>query len=243
MSAVQAGPTAVRAAIAAAAATGPFFELAIVAASSPGQWRHSRMAYADLAGLAAAYAARLGTREPRVTASILHLDAAARLWSPVMACGLLHGVVPDLSGLLVTAGSPIRFGIRDPAGWAAPTPADLAELSAATVEGQLRRIAAALPARLTAGLLRGNSASAMTGALGELVRANPRLAGPARQLAGLLLSTAGLRGSGDLTDAALSFRRRSCCLYYRVPGGGLCGDCCLDRPPASEPRRDGPASG
>ena len=83
----------------------------------------------------------------------------------------------------------------------------------------------------------------MTGALGELVRANPRLAWLARQLAGLLLSTLGLRGGGDLADAALTFRRRSCCLYYRVPGGGLCGDCCLDRPPGREPRRDGPASG
>lgn len=27
----------------------------------------------------------------------------------------------------------------------------------------------------------------------------------------------------------LAFRRRSCCLYYRVPGGSTCGDCCLIR--------------
>jgi FhuF 2Fe-2S C-terminal domain len=235
VSAIKARPAATRAAIATAAATGPFFQLAIVDVTRPGQWRP---ADADLVGLAAAYAARLGSREPRVTASILHLDAAARLWSPVLACGLLNGVVPDLSGLLVTAGPPVRFGIPAPAGWAAPTPADLAELSAATVTDQLRRIAAALPARLTAGLLRGNSASAMTGALGQLVRADPRLAAPARQLAALLLSTPELRGGGELTDAALGFRRRSCCLYYRVPGGGLCGDCCLDRPPGDgEPAR------
>ena len=114
VSAVQAGPTATRAAIAAAAATGPFFQLAIVDASTPGQWRLRRRG--PLRSLAAAYAARLGTREPRVSASILHLDVGRRLWSPVSACGLLHGVVPDLSGLLVTAGSPIRFGIRNPAG-------------------------------------------------------------------------------------------------------------------------------
>jgi hypothetical protein len=240
VNAVQAGPAAARAAIAAAAAAGPFFQLAVVEESTPGQWRP---ADADLGGLAEVAAARLGTHEPRVTASILHLDAAARLWSPVLACGLLHGVVPDLSGLLVTTGPPIRFGVRAPAGWAAPTPADLAELSAAIVAGQLRRIAAALPARMTAGLLRGNSASAMTGALGELVRANPLLAGPARQLAGLLLTTPELRGSGELTDDALSFRRRSCCLYYRVPGGGLCGDCCLERAPAREPHRSDPADG
>ncbi len=30
--------------------------------------------------------------------------------------------------------------------------------------------------------------------------------------------------------SAWTFRRRSCCLYYRVPGGGICGDCVLRRP-------------
>jgi ferric iron reductase protein FhuF len=29
----------------------------------------------------------------------------------------------------------------------------------------------------------------------------------------------------------MTFRRQSCCLYYRLPGGGLCGDCCFQRPP------------
>ncbi|MGH3614812.1 MAG: (2Fe-2S)-binding protein [Pseudonocardia sp.] len=28
-------------------------------------------------------------------------------------------------------------------------------------------------------------------------------------------------------DVAWTFRRRSCCLYYRVRDGGLCGDCVL----------------
>ncbi|MFC9282623.1 (2Fe-2S)-binding protein [Streptomyces collinus] len=42
------------------------------------------------------------------------------------------------------------------------------------------------------------------------------------------------------THPAPAFRRRSCCLYYRVPGGGICGDCCFTRPPGSSP---GAASG
>ena len=29
--------------------------------------------------------------------------------------------------------------------------------------------------------------------------------------------------------------------YYRLPGGGLCGDCCFDRPPGTRSRR-GPRS-
>ncbi|MDF3301711.1 (2Fe-2S)-binding protein [Streptomyces tropicalis] len=32
------------------------------------------------------------------------------------------------------------------------------------------------------------------------------------------------------------FRRRSCCLYYRVSGAGVCGDCCFSRAPHPSPR-------
>jgi iron complex transport system ATP-binding protein len=38
-----------------------------------------------------------------------------------------------------------------------------------------------------------------------------------------------------LSDAIVfsdaGYRRTSCCLYYRVPGGGLCGDCVLTTQP------------
>ena len=34
--------------------------------------------------------------------------------------------------------------------------------------------------------------------------------------------------AGGYGDRLWTFRRRSCCLYYRVPGsGGLCDDCVL----------------
>jgi|GEM_PF-1837329 hypothetical protein len=49
-----------------------------------------------------------------------------------------------------------------------------------------------------------------------------------------LLGTGRLRGTGQLTGTGLAFRRRSCCLYYRLPGGGLCGDCCLRRVPGGD---------
>ncbi|MEU9111287.1 (2Fe-2S)-binding protein [Streptomyces sp. NPDC048483] len=32
-----------------------------------------------------------------------------------------------------------------------------------------------------------------------------------------------------LTVSPLAYRRRNCCLYYRVPGMGTCGDCVLNR--------------
>jgi len=44
-----------------------------------------------------------------------------------------------------------------------------------------------------------------------------------------LLGHGPLRGSGHLTihNGRLRFTRRSCCLYYRLDGGGTCGDCPL----------------
>jgi hypothetical protein len=42
---------------------------------------------------------RYRTTERRVGASLVQLGHAARLWSPVLACALGHGVIPDLTHL------------------------------------------------------------------------------------------------------------------------------------------------
>ncbi|WP_297795301.1 (2Fe-2S)-binding protein, partial [Mycobacterium sp.] len=42
-----------------------------------------------------------------------------------------------------------------------------------------------------------------------------------------LLDTGVLAGSGVITGPQLGLRRRSCCLFYRLPGGSLCDDCVL----------------
>jgi FhuF 2Fe-2S C-terminal domain len=220
-------PQQVRAALAAAARAGQFFRLDLLGEDLPAAWRP---AGAGLAGLAADTARRLGTSEPRVAASILHLSLAARVWSPVLHCALVSGVVPELGSLFITAGPPVRLGTTGLAGWTAPDAAELPGLCGAAVTAPLRQIESGLPTRLPAGLVLGNSASAMAGAIGVLVRARPDLARPAVQLGRTLLQTEGLRGGGAFS-AGLTFRRTSCCLYYRVPGGALCGDCCLDRVP------------
>ncbi|MFD7559857.1 (2Fe-2S)-binding protein, partial [Streptomyces sp. NPDC059835] len=55
--------------------------------------------------------------------------------------------------------------------------------------------------------------------------------GAAVDLAGDLLGEGGaLAGTGTFIHEeglGVAFVRRSCCLYYKVPGGGLCGDCVL----------------
>jgi FhuF 2Fe-2S C-terminal domain len=235
----------VRSALAAVAELGPFFRLDIHDGRAWPGWEPVRgLGPAGLAGLADSYARQLGTHELRVAVSSLQLSLAARLWSVVTGCALLGGVVPDLSALLLSAGPPIRLGLRHPAGWlvtptgaADETAGELAATVAAVVGRSLDELTVALPAAPARDLQRGNSASAMTGALGVLARARPGLRVPAAALAAALLQTPDLAGTGTLAAAGplaglgLAFRRRSCCLYYRVPAGGLCGDCCFTRPP------------
>jgi hypothetical protein len=235
----------VRDALLTAAQVGPFFRLEIGAPVTPPDWQPVRgLRAAQLTGLAAGTAGQLGTAEIRVAASVLHLSLAARLWAPVLASGLLRGVIPDLASLAVGSDLPVRLALADPAGRLADSTAQLTVLSLATVGQQLRKLESALPASLPGGLLRGNSASAMMGALGVFAAAYPGLAGQTAALAQALLCSDGLRGAGVLspsrTPGPLSFRRRSCCLYYRVPGGGLCGDCCLTEPPSSPGNRSQP---
>ncbi|MFF2954781.1 (2Fe-2S)-binding protein [Kitasatospora sp. NPDC057965] len=241
------------------AAVGPYF--ALDAATGPAQapppgFRPLREFYAPgpdgpLARRVREVARRLGTAEPRVAASVLHLGLAARFCSVGLGAAVLLGEVPDLG--------PERAWVRVPEQgpidlWlpyrptAEPTaPADRAPLAdrfrRTVVEGQLADLAAAVRSvvPLSEGLLRGNTASALAGALRVLDAQAPHVP-PARALVAELLARPPLAGTGTLTGtpAGAAFRRTSCCLYYRVgPRAGVCGDCCFTRPPG--PRRTGPA--
>jgi hypothetical protein len=163
--------------------------------------------------LAAQTGQRLGVQEDRVAVSTFQLGYAARLWSPVLACALAGRIVPDLGRLQVGTGLPLRLWLPAAAGWHVPDDGMLADaLYQVVVTDHLAP-------------LWGNAASAMIGSVTVLTLARPGLAQPARLVAGHLLATGLLRGTGSFTGPGLEFRRNSCCLYYRVPGGGLCGDC------------------
>jgi ferric iron reductase protein FhuF len=224
-------PAEVAHALAAAAAIGQFFELGTDAAG-PG-WRPATAFYPD--GFLAGAKDRLPEAEPRVAASIAQQSYAARLWSPVLGSGLLAGVVPDLVRLRIRdqEAAPLTLALPRPAGRRADDLATLAELSyRVVVTGHLEPLTLALADEVADGLLWGNAASALAGALGVLVRARPGLRDRATALAAALLAHGRLADTGQLgvTGDGLSFRRRSCCLYYRLPGGALCGDCGLARP-------------
>ncbi|MEO3841723.1 MULTISPECIES: (2Fe-2S)-binding protein [unclassified Streptomyces] len=219
-------PAVVAAALEDVAALGPFFALAV---AGPGDgWHPVAGTYArGAADLVAATAGRYGTAELRIGASLVQFGHASRLWSPVLACALLHGVLPDLTGLQrADEGPALRLPV--PAGRPAPAAARLPEvLYEEVVTRHLEPLAAGLRVKVAAGLLYGNAASALVGAAAALRAARPALGDPLTRLTGALLCTGRLAGTGLLTGPGLTFRRRSCCLYYRVPGGGTCGDCSL----------------
>ncbi|MFE6171288.1 (2Fe-2S)-binding protein [Streptomyces sp. NPDC056464] len=178
--------------------------------------------------------------ELRIAASVAQQGLAARLWSVTLGCAALYGRIPDLAPRLLH---------WDPDGsapddlWLAEVrslPADPATVADAVLHGHLEPLNAVLGARyrVAAGLLWGNAGSALAGAARQLdrwARAGGRTyAAGARTLTAELFTHPLLAGTGTFT--ATAFRRRSCCLYYRVPGGGVCGDCCFTRAPRSSPR-------
>ncbi|MFI9628976.1 (2Fe-2S)-binding protein [Streptomyces sp. NPDC052042] len=178
-------------------------------------------------------AARHRTRERRVAASIAQLGLAARLWSITLGPAALTGRFPDLPPDALywdpRASSPDDL-------WLSTTrtlPATADRIRHVVQRGHLVPLAEAIhrDGPLSDRLLWGNAGSALAGALRQLVdwaRVNdrPDAAARARALTAELFDHPDLRNTGAPHGTA--FRRRSCCLYYRCPAGGLCGDCVFE---------------
>jgi hypothetical protein len=210
-----------------------FFALAV--GGDAAGWHPVRQSYADgCADLIDATVRRYHTTDLRIGASLVHLGHATRLWSPVLACTLAHGVVPDLKDLQ-RADDGAQLRMPEPVGEAVNSPsADL--LYRIVVQQHMEPLAAGLPVELAHALLAGNIASALVGASRALLSARPDLRRPIVRITNSLLDTGMLAGSGMITSPHLGFRRRSCCLFYRIPGGSVCGDCVFRRTPRSNRR-------
>lgn len=202
---------------------GGFFALTV--GGDPAGWHPVAQSYAaGYADLIEATSRRYGAADLRIGASLVHLGHAARLWSPVLACVLARAVIPDLADLQ-RADDGAQLRLPEPAGETASPCPDL--LYRVVVADHLEPFAAGLRIKLAPGLLHGNIASALVGTSRQLLAARPDLRASIAKVTSELLSTGKLAGTGAITSADLDFRRNSCCLYYRVPGGGMCGDCAL----------------
>ncbi|TQS46276.1 (2Fe-2S)-binding protein [Cryptosporangium phraense] len=159
--------------------------------------------------------AAIGAPEPRIGASILFQGFAARLWSLTLGPLSIAGVVPDLAPDRLwwrSANGSLTLGLE-------PVEATADGVFRTVVDQHLLPLVDATQqrVRLPTALLWGNAASALVGTVRVLNTA--RGWDSARDL----LERGPLRG----TLAGPDLQRRSCCLFYRVPHGGLCGDCAL----------------
>ncbi|WP_017591736.1 (2Fe-2S)-binding protein [Nocardiopsis potens] len=236
-------PGALRRALEDIARINPFFEVPALPADRvrplADLWRDPDYLDAQVAAVRARLAERAGTAphrvEARVAASLFFQGAAARLLSPAAASVLCHGVLADPGSLgwrtdAFGALAPARTGDRAHA--AGPGGA-AAALHRHVLTAVLAPLAGAVRARtpVASRLLWGDAASALAGALQALARARPGTAGAASRTGAELLAAPPLAGLGGPaepgTGVAESFVRTTCCLYYRLPGAGKCGDCAL----------------
>ncbi|MER7463677.1 (2Fe-2S)-binding protein [Streptomyces sp. NPDC097981] len=213
------------------AAVGPFFSVPCGQEPPGDGYRPLNELYgARLEPYVAEVGRRIGTGPGRVAASTAQFGIASRLWSLALGCAALGGRVPDLGAdrvwwRLPAAGS-LELWLPRPGQGDLPAGA-LGE----TVLGNLGSLDARLRERygVSPKVLRGNTASGLVGALRVLTDRVP--GGPAVSLVAELLAEGGaLGGTGTFIHEeglGVAFARRSCCLYYQVPGGGLCGDCVL----------------
>jgi hypothetical protein len=164
--------------------------------------------------------------ETRVAASTMSLGLFARLIAPPLGSVVLERPLPaitlDEALWQPTDGGPWQLALTGP-----EAPADPARVITETILPLAELISSRYSLSLQ--ILIGNIASGAFGAIRMIGQARHDLAGPAQEVGRDLLSES-LQGTGTLKP---DFRRSSCCLYYRIPGGGYCGDCVLT---AAEPK-------
>jgi len=206
---------------------GPYFAVGTGPVNE--DWRSVDQLYTDsalLAEIIGRVQARMDAAEQRVAASTFFLGFAARLWSIGLGALVGHELLPDLGAaqlLVRESGGQIQLHIEHPVAWQGN---DLEPMLADMVfDEHLARLSAALRrlGPISDKLLRGNAASALLGA--ARVFDGNATTGRGWQLARRLCADERL--SDTIRFSKIGYRRTSCCLYYRVPRGGLCGDCSL----------------
>lgn len=168
----------------------------------------------------------------RLAASSFQLNVVSRLVSPVLGSAVVSGAVPlftpDSVRWLRTEGHSPYFEIADVEWASAPTPVRAAELISdsllTTIVSPLNE-ALKTTASLSDRVSWGNTISAANGAVTVMAMSRPDLEQSGRALVRALLDIGPLQDTGDVDGGR--FVRRSCCLFYQAPSGGLCGDCVL----------------
>jgi hypothetical protein len=170
--------------------------------------------------------------EVRVAASLLHLGLVARLLAPMLGAALVAGVLPVATGrqvhLRLAGSNPMPLAVTGATTVPAVGAAAGEALARYWLDPVIERLSASVCGRysLSRRIAQGNVASAAAGALRGAVTARRDLAPQAEAVLTALFARGPLAGAGG-QRADGTFVRRSCCLFYRVPGAGTCADCVL----------------
>lgn len=173
--------------------------------------------------------------------STFYLGFAARLWSIGLGGLAEHGLLVDLHRdqlWFSESGGSVRLHLRHPIAWRAAGSERL--LVDMVLRDHLTPLAAAVRrlGPISQRLLLGNAASALLGAARALSRhrGGELAAEPGWILARGLFDDERLSGTISFNGSSTDYRRTSCCLFYRTPDAGLCGDCTLTHKPETDSR-------
>lgn len=178
--------------------------------------------------------AAVGGGEGRVAASLVFQGVVSRLVSPMLACVMLHGCLPrvPVSRMYFRPGDGelVTLAAEETDGYTGPVLELMDELVSTVCDDHVAPLTQALLAQvsISSKLLRGNTAAALVSGMRLLSQHSGH---DWRELADHALRHPRLEGAGWLQRKEPGFVRYSCCLYYRVPNGGLCGDCSLTHNP------------
>ena len=226
-----------RIALAAAAGLGLFFRLADLT-EEPVGWQTANVLYSTGGGpldeILEVVRVTKGQCEARAAASVFFQGYAARLLSPQLACIATNGCLPRMPADRLRwrrpDGEMIQLGLTPGGGSEGTTEGLIAQLVSDSSEEHLQPLARALRSRVRIAeqILRDNAASAL---VNGLLLLSGHFGPGWKDLAACALAQPYLRGCGSLPDTGPVLVRRSCCLIYRVPPHGKCGDCALEYRP------------
>ncbi|WP_420108964.1 ATP-binding cassette domain-containing protein [Mycolicibacter arupensis] len=206
-------------------------------------WRPVAQLYRDpelLARTLSHVQERICAEDLRVAASTFFLGYAARLWSIGLGGLAEHGLLIELDPeqlCYTDSAGTIRLHLTNPLAWQGPAGTESLESALAdmVVTQHLKPLVAAVRAitPISERLLLGNAASAALGAARALSwhHGGDLATEPSWELARRMCEHEYLNGAVSFSESGTDYRRNSCCLYYRTPGSGLCGDCTLTHKP------------
>jgi hypothetical protein len=172
-------------------------------------------------GLAERICEQLGNPPLRVGHSAVVMGLASRLWSLLVVPVARDRLLVDTTTLVARdEHGGVVLGLREVSGWRDPSTDDVAS----AVSAVLDPVVSTLP--LARRLIWGNVAASLHSV--PRVHAEPS----AVPLVRALLARPPYDGELEELPDGRARRRTTCCLFYLVPGAGLCGDCVFDEPPA-----------